>query len=108
MAIIDDLFHLVTGSFGGIPSIAVMAIPLIIGLVIGFLIKKALKIGLILIVIAFVASYFGFVNLGNLAQEGKNLAVKYGPTALSYVALFFGIIPLSLGLVVGIVVGFIL
>jgi uncharacterized membrane protein (Fun14 family) len=108
MAIIDDLFHLMTGSFGGIPSIAIMAVPFIIGLIIGYLIKKAIKIGLILVVIAFVASYFGLVNLGNLAQEGKNLAVKYGPTALSYVALFFGIIPLSLGLVIGLVLGFIL
>jgi hypothetical protein len=98
-----------SGSFsGGIPSLVVIAIPFIIGVVIGFIIKKTIKIGIILVVIALVASYFGFISLGDIAQGVKDLAAKYGPVALTYVALFFGIIPLSIGLVIGVIIGFIL
>jgi uncharacterized membrane protein (Fun14 family) len=97
-----------SGTFSaGIPSIVILAIPFIIGLVIGLIIKKAIKIGIIVLVIALVASYLGFISLGNLAQGAKNLVTNYGPVALSYVALFFGIIPLSIGLVIGVIIGFI-
>lgn len=85
-----------------------MAIPFIVGLVIGIVIKKAIQIGIILVVIAIVASYFGFISLGDVAQGAKDLAAKYGPVALTYVALFFGIIPLSIGLVIGVIIGFVL
>ena len=106
MALIDDLFRLLAGSFGGLPSLVVIAIPFIIGLIIGILIKKVIKVGIIVAIIALVAAYLGFINLGSVVQEAKNLVLTYGPTATTYVALFFGIVPLSIGLVIGIIVGF--
>jgi uncharacterized membrane protein (Fun14 family) len=108
MSIIADLFALMTGSLGaGLPSLVVIAIPLIVGLIIGFVLRKALKIGIILVVVALVASYLGFISLASVEQGAKDLATKYGPIAMSYVAIFFGIIPLSIGLVIGVIIGFI-
>lgn len=103
----DDLTHLMSGNLGSIPSLAVMAIPLIIGLILGYIVKRVLKIGLILVAIALVAAYFGFVNLSGMASEAQGLVTKYGPVANSYISLFFGIIPLSIGLVIGFLLGFI-
>ena len=102
------MFHLIGGSFGGgIPSLVVMAIPLIVGIVIGFLLRKALMIGIILIVVALVVSYFGFISLASIESGVQNLVTTYGPVASTYVAVFLGIIPLSIGLVIGIIIGFI-
>jgi hypothetical protein len=66
-----------------------------------------LKIGIILVIVPFVASYLGFISLASVEQGAKDLVTKYGPTAMSYVALFFGIIPLSIGLIIGVIIGFI-
>jgi hypothetical protein len=107
MSIITDIFSLMTGSFGGLPSLVVIAIPLIVGLIIGFVLRKALKIGIILVIVAIVASYLGFISLASVEQGAKDLATKYGPVAMTYVAIFFGIIPLSIGLVLGIIIGFV-
>jgi uncharacterized membrane protein (Fun14 family) len=109
MGLESDLFNLVSGSFGiGIPGILVMAFPLIVGIIIGYVLRKAIKIGLILLVVIFIATFFGFVSLANVEQGAKELVTKYGATAASYVAIFFGIVPLSIGLVVGIIIGFII
>ena len=109
MSIISDIFALMAGTFGsGLPSLAVIAIPLIVGLIIGFVLRKVLKIGIILFVVAIAASYLGFITLASVEQGAKDLATKYGPIAMSYIAVFFGIIPLSIGLMIGIVVGFII
>ncbi len=107
VSMFDDLTHLMSGNLGSIPSLAVMAIPLIIGLILGYIVKRVLKIGLILVAIALVAAYFGFVNLSGMASEAQGLVTKYGPVANSYISLFFGIIPLSIGLVIGFLLGFI-
>ena len=108
MGIVTDLFALMSGSFGaGVPSLVVIAIPLIVGLIIGFVLRKALKIGIILVIVAFAASYLGFISLAGVEQSVKDLATKYGPVAMSYVALFFGIIPLSIGLIIGVIIGFV-
>ncbi|HVP24048.1 MAG TPA: hypothetical protein VMS77_09085, partial [Conexivisphaerales archaeon] len=73
----------------------------------GYIVKRMLKIGLILVAVALVASYFGFISLSGLASEVQSLVTKYGPVANSYVSLFFGIVPLSIGLVIGFLLGFI-
>ncbi len=108
LTIIDDLLRLIPGSFSGLPSLLVLAIPFVIGLIIGYLIKKVIKIGIILAVLALVAAYFGFINLEASVQEAKNLTATYGPVAMSYLALFFGIVPLSIGLILGVILGFII
>ena len=107
LSIFDDLTHLISGNIGSLPSMVVMAIPFIVGLVIGYIVKRVLKIGLILVVIALVAAYFGFINLSGVASQVQSLVTKYGPMANTYVSLFFGVIPLSIGLVLGFLIGFI-
>jgi uncharacterized membrane protein (Fun14 family) len=107
LTMLDDLMHMVSGNLGGLPSLLVMAIPLIIGLILGYVVKRVLKIGLILVAVALVAAYFGFINLGSLAGEASSFVSKYGPMANSYLSLFFGIVPLSIGLVIGFLLGFI-
>jgi len=107
LSIFDDLTHLISGNIGSLPSIVVMAIPFIVGLIIGYIVKRVLKIGLILVVIALVAAYFGFINLSGVASQVQSLVTKYGPMANTYVSLFFGVIPLGIGLVLGFLIGFI-
>lgn len=107
--IISDVFHLITSKFGGgLPSLEVMAVPLIIGVVVGYVLRKALKIGIALLIVAFIASYFGFISLASVESGGKALILKYGPQAQSYIAIFLGLVPLSIGLIIGIVIGFII
>jgi hypothetical protein len=104
-----DLFNLMSSTFGGgIPSIVVMLFPLLVGIIIGYVIRKALKIGIIIAVIVFIAIFFGFISLANVEQGAKELITKYGPTAASYVAIFFGIVPLSIGLIIGMIIGFVI
>jgi uncharacterized membrane protein (Fun14 family) len=107
LSILDDLTHLMSGNIGSLPSLLVMALPLIVGLVLGYIVKRALKIGLILVAVALIASYFGLISLSSMTGEVQTLVTKYGPVAQSYVSLFFGIVPLSIGLVIGFLVGFI-
>jgi uncharacterized membrane protein (Fun14 family) len=82
-----------------------MIIPFIIGLIVGFFIKKMFKIAIIAAVILVVVSYLGFFGLSLGAL--KDLADKYGPIAVQYGALLMGMLPLGLGLVVGFIIGFI-
>jgi uncharacterized membrane protein (Fun14 family) len=107
LSILDDLMHLISGNLGSLPSLLVMAVPFIVGLILGYVVKRALKIGLILIALALVASYLGFFSLSGMASEAQSLVTKYGPVAKSYISIFFGIIPLSIGLVIGFIIGLI-
>jgi uncharacterized membrane protein (Fun14 family) len=101
----EELLALIgSGSIGGLPPLAVMAIPFVLGLVVGFLVKKFFKIAVIAGVIIALVSYFGFLglSLGSL----KDLAARYGPVTFQYAALLLGILPLSIGLIIGLVIGF--
>ncbi len=106
MGVIDDIFRFITsGSIGGLPPIVVMIIPFVIGLIVGYLVHKMLKIAIIAAVILVVVAYFGFfgLSLGVL----KNLADTYGPIALQYGTLILGILPLGIGFIIGVIIGFI-
>ena len=106
MGVLEDIFAFVTsGSIGGLPPIVVMILPFIIGLIIGYLVHKMLKIAIIAGIILVVVAYFGFfgLSLGALSS----LADKYGPVALHYGTLLIGMLPLGLGFIVGLVIGFI-
>ena len=107
MSIVNDLWGALGGTIGGLPTIVVLAAPFLVGLIIGFLIKKLLKVGIILGLITLVAVYFGFVSLNTISSEISALVDKYGPTVMSYVAVFFGLVPLGLGLILGVALGFI-
>jgi hypothetical protein len=103
--LLGDLLGLISGSIAGLPTIAIMAIPFIIGLIVGFLIKKVLKWAIIAGIIVVVIAYFGFFGL-SLSSLG-DLAAKYGPIAAQEAILLFGMLPLGLGLVIGLILGFI-
>jgi len=106
LGVFEDIFGFITsGSIGGIPPIVVMIIPFIIGLVVGFFIKKMFKIAIIAAIIIVVVSYLGFFGLSLGAL--KDLADKYGPIAVHYGVLLMGMLPLGIGLVVGLIIGFI-
>lgn len=106
LGLIEDLLSFIgSGNFGGIPTIVVMAIPFIIGLVLGFFAKKLLKIAIIGIILVVIASYLGFFTLS--LDSLKNIATQYGPAAIHIGVLLIGILPLGIGFFVGLVIGFI-
>ena len=106
MTVIDDIFHFITsGSIGGLPPIVVMIIPFVIGLIVGYLLHKMLKIAIIAAIVLVVVAYFGFFGLSLGAL--KTLADTYGPIAIQYGIIIMGLLPLGIGLAVGFIIGFI-
>jgi uncharacterized membrane protein (Fun14 family) len=104
---IDEVINFITtGSIGGIPPLVLMIIPFVIGLVVGYLVHKMLKVAIVAAIILVVVAYFGFFGLSLGALEG--IADAYGPIAIQYGVLLMGMLPLGLGLVVGFVIGFVL
>jgi hypothetical protein len=103
--LLSDLLGRIGGSIGGLPTIAIMAVPFIVGLIVGFLIKKVLKWAIIAGIIVVVIAYFGFFGL-SLATLG-DLAQQYGPIAAQEAILLFGLLPLGLGFILGLILGFI-
>jgi hypothetical protein len=106
LSVIDDILRFITaGSIGGLPPIVIMIIPFVIGLIVGYLVHKMLKIAIIAAIILVVVSYFGFFGLSLGAL--KDLSDQYGPIAFQYGTLLIGMLPLGLGLIVGLIIGFI-
>jgi uncharacterized membrane protein (Fun14 family) len=104
---IDEVFKFITsGSIGGLPPIVFMIIPFVVGLIVGYLFHKMLKIAIIAAIILVVVAYFGFFGLSLGAL--KNLADTYGPIAVQYGVLLMGMLPLGIGLIVGFIIGFVL
>ncbi len=82
-----------------------MIVIFVAGLIAGYLIHLFLKIAIIAAIILFIVAYFGFFGLSlNVLQS---YAVQYGSILYQYGVLIMGILPLSIGFVVGIVVGFV-
>lgn len=101
----DEILRLVTaGSMFGLPTIAFMSMPFIAGLVVGFLLKKVLRIALILLIIAGAGIYFGVFSV-SLDQLKKVISVVE-PAAQHGAAFVIGILPLGAGLIVGLILGF--
>ena len=86
--------------------IILMIIIFVVGLIVGFLIHLFLKIAIIAAIILFVVAYFGFFGLS--LNVLKNYATQYGSIVYQYGALIIGILPLSIGFIVGVIIGFIL
>jgi uncharacterized membrane protein (Fun14 family) len=107
MALLDEIIHFITnGNIGGVPTLGIMAIPFILGLVVGFLAIKFLKIALFIILILAVVIYLGLYSLD--VNTLHQLALQYGPAAQHLGAVLIGMLPLSLGFVIGAIIGFIL
>jgi uncharacterized membrane protein (Fun14 family) len=93
---------IVNGSISGIPVAGFTLFSFILGLMIGYLLRRLVKLALLVGFIVVLASYLGFINV----SEIKNIAEKYGTEVISYIAFFIGILPLSIGLVIGLIIGF--
>jgi uncharacterized membrane protein (Fun14 family) len=105
LGLIDELLGFITsGNIAGIPTIVVMTIPFIIGLIIGFLVKKTLKIAIVVGIIVVIVSYLGLFGLSLGAL--KDVADQYGPATIHYAVLLIGMLPLGLGLIIGLIIGF--
>jgi uncharacterized membrane protein (Fun14 family) len=103
---IDQVFHFITsGSIGGLPPIVLMVIIFVIGLIVGYLIHLFLKIAIIAAIILFVVAYFGFFGLS--LSELKNYATQYGSIVYQYGVLIIGMLPLTIGFIVGLIIGFV-
>jgi uncharacterized membrane protein (Fun14 family) len=106
LGLLDDLIRFITsGSIGGLPPIVVMIIPFVVGLIVGYLFHKMLKIAIIAAIVLVVVAYLGFFGLSLNAL--KDLADKYGPVALHYGTLLIGILPLGIGFIAGLIIGFV-
>ncbi len=103
--LLSDLLGKITGNIGGLPTLAIMAVPFIVGLVVGYLIKKFLKFAVIAAIIVIVVAYFGFFGLSFATL--KNLADQYGPVAIQGAIVLFGLLPLGIGFIIGLILGFI-
>jgi len=104
---IDQVFHFITsGSIGGLPPFVWMIIIFVVGLIVGYLVHLFLKIAIVAAVVLFILAYFGFFGLSLSAL--KNDATLYGPIVYQYGALIIGILPVSIGFVIGVIIGFIL
>jgi hypothetical protein len=101
----SDLLGLVTSNLGGVPTLIVMAIPFIIGLIVGFFIKKILKIAIIAAIILIIVAYFGLFGLSLNTLGGHFLT--YGGAAIAGGLLLFGMLPLGIGFIIGLILGFI-
>jgi uncharacterized membrane protein (Fun14 family) len=107
MGLIEEIINFITnGNIGGLPTLGVMAIPLVIGVIVGFFAIKFLKIALLIIVILAVVIYLGLYSLD--INTLHQLAQQYGSSALHLGALLIGVLPLSIGFVIGVIIGFIL
>lgn len=105
----DELFKILGGqipnvSLFGLPGYAFLVGPLVIGLVLGFLIKKALKIVLISIAAIALGLYFGVFMLSDV-QKYLQITKGLGPEAMHYAAILFAMLPLGTGFFVGLVIG---
>lgn len=107
MGAIDQVFSFLTsGNIGGLPTWVVFIIMLAIGLIVGFLVHMFLKIAIIAAIILFVLAYFGFFGLS--LSVLKNDAIQYGNIVYQYGALIIGILPLGIGFIIGVIIGFVL
>ena len=78
----------------------------VIGLIVGYLVHLFLKIAIIAAVILFVVAYLGFFGLS--LSELKNYATQYGSVVYQYGALLIGLLPLTIGFIIGVIIGFVL
>jgi len=102
----DEIINLLTsGQFFSIPTIPLMIASFIIGLILGYILKKAIKILIIVAIVAIVAAYFGWLGLS--FDKLKNAVELYGPQVAQYAAILIGALPLGLGFLVGFLLGFV-
>ncbi|MCL2642524.1 MAG: hypothetical protein FWD52_03290 [Candidatus Bathyarchaeota archaeon] len=106
MGVIEEVFGFITsGSIAGISPLIFMIITFVIGVIVGYIARRVLKIAIIATIILIIICYLGFfgLSLGTL----KTAAETYGPMVLQASALIVGALPIGLGFIVGLIIGFI-
>jgi len=105
--LLNDINNFIThGTIIGLPTIVFMVIPFIVGLFLGYLAKKFLKWAIIGAAIVTILAYFGVWGLTFSKLQGWG--TTYGGLAVHEAILVIGILPLGIGFILGIIVGFIL
>jgi len=105
MALLDELLkYISSGQVFGLPTMAFMAIPFVVGVVLGLMIKKALKMAILLTIIVALATYLGIVSVS--LDKLKAVFDAYGSQAAMYAAMVIALLPLSAGLVIGLIIAF--
>jgi len=82
-----------------------MIIIFVAGLIVGYLIHLFLEIAIIAAIVLFVVAYFGFFGLSLSAL--KNYSAQYGSIIYQYGALIIGLLPLTIGFIIGLIIGFV-
>ena len=82
-------------------GIGLIGIQFLIGLILGLLIKKALKVIIIIVILIGVGSYLGAVAV----NWGKVVGVEN--TAVALGSVVFTLLPLGAGLLIGGIIGFV-
>jgi len=103
--LISSLFDLFGKSIAGIPTIVFMIIPFILGLILGWFVKKVLKLAIIAAIIIVIIAYFGLFGLS--INTLGDLVTTYGPAAIIGGIALFGLLPLGIGFIIGLILGFI-
>ena len=88
----------------GLPTAVFMAVPFIMGVILGVLIKKTLKIAAIITILVGAGIYLGVISIGFI-DTVRDLLEQYGPQAIHLATMIIGMLPLGLGLAVGLIVG---
>jgi uncharacterized membrane protein (Fun14 family) len=83
-----------------------MIISFVVGLVLGYILKKTLKILIIVALLAIVAAYFGVLGLS--FDKLKDAVETYGPQVAQYAAVLIGALPIGIGFLIGFLLGFII
>ena len=106
MDAISQVFNFITsGSIAGLPPIVLMILIFVAGVIVGYLIHLFLEIAIIAAIVLFVVAYFGFFGLSLSAL--KTYATQYGSIVYQYGALIIGILPLTIGFIIGLIIGFV-
>jgi uncharacterized membrane protein (Fun14 family) len=101
----DILSFITNGTIIGLPTLVLMAIPLIIGVVVGFFVKKILKWAIIAGAIALVLAYLGIWGLS--FDKLQEWSATYGGLAFHGAIIIIGILPIGIGFIIGVILGFI-
>ncbi|MCL2134839.1 MAG: hypothetical protein FWH37_04705 [Candidatus Bathyarchaeota archaeon] len=106
MSTLEGVFSFIaSGSMALLFTIVFIFISFVIGVIVGYLARKVLKIAIIAGAILLVICYLGFFGLS--LNSLKTAITIYGPTVIHIGALLIGVLPIGLAFVVGLIIGFI-
>jgi hypothetical protein len=105
MDLLSEVVTFVTnGTIEGLPTLVAMTIPLIFGLIVGLIALKYLKTGM---TVMFILALVIILELNSIDISALHqLALQYGLSASLLSGLFIGVLPLSIGFVIGAIIGF--